>query len=158
MNIVKSFKSKLMFYYLPTSLLSQLASSKLPSPTMASTHSRSSSFFAFLRSNDLSLLLLWTEPVLILRVMVAHDIDNISSLQLRPFSPSSGSRPFFSPTSKSQTRYVSFRSYIQRMFSIGVLDRRDPAVVRAVDCAGHSDSAPFGYDLRTDFTRCCHIQ
>jgi hypothetical protein len=44
--------------------------------------------------------------------MVAHDIANISSLQLRPFLPSSGSRPFFSPTSKSQTWYVRFEDIV----------------------------------------------
>src|ERR1700733_5164200 len=47
--------------------------------------------------------------------MVVHDINNISSLQLRPFSPSSGSCPFLSPTSNSQIWYVLFRSCMQQM-------------------------------------------
>jgi hypothetical protein len=94
--IAKSFKSKSMFHCLPTSLPSQFPTSKLPISLV-------------------SLLLLWTGPVLIHSPFASWSlmiIDNISSLQLQHFSPSSGSCPFFSPTSKSQTWYVSFPSYM----------------------------------------------
>src|SRR6266404_3243694 len=71
-TIVKPFKSKPTISCLPDCLPSQFSSCKLS-------------------ISLISLLFLWTGPVRIhssFRITVVHDINDISSLQLRPFPPS----------------------------------------------------------------------
>jgi hypothetical protein len=134
-NIAKLFRSMPTFHLLPACLPSQFASSKLPISLV-------------------SLLLLWTGPVKRLFALPFHDIDVVSAchrvllnFHLVLF------HSFLLRASLERGTSVLMGG--ERMSYLGALDRHFPSVVRAVDPAGHSDSAPFGCDLRTDYAWCC---
>jgi hypothetical protein len=99
--------------------------------------------------------------------MAAHDIDNISACNCHLFHLRLVH--VYSFPLRASLNHGTFRFEVtvcKRMFNVGALDRLHPAVVRAVDCAGHSDSAPSGCDYEqitrraagySDLVRCSDL-